>query len=196
MKKNSILIFALFFISINLFSQKNKKFIDTGSVKNQFDYLIEKSNRFQDYKVVKINWLNKLKLNVIDSISASKKEISSTYKTINSQKSKIDSLNITLSNSGNTITDLNTIIQSISFLGIQFNKGFFKTMMISIIGTLAIILLFFITQFKRSNTITSNTKLTLKEVEEEYEDYRKKALEREQKVMRRLQDELNKQKKE
>tara|TARA_R110001583_G_scaffold4351_4_gene25261 strand:+ start:20518 stop:21108 length:591 start_codon:yes stop_codon:yes gene_type:complete len=196
MKKNSILIFALFFISINLFSQKNKKFIDTGSVKNQFDYLIEKSNRFQDYKVVKINWLNKLKLNVIDSISASKKEISSTYKTINSQKSKIDSLNMTLSNSGNTITDLNTKIQSISFLGIQFNKGFFKTMMISIIGTLAIILLFFITQFKRSNTITSNTKLTLKEVEEEYEDYRKKALEREQKVMRRLQDELNKQKKE
>ena len=196
MKKKSIFIFALFFVTINFFSQVNKKFIDTGSVKNQFNYLIEKSNRFQDYKVVKINWLNELKSNVIDSLSASKKEILSSYKTINSQKNKIDSLNMTLSNSGNTITDLNTKIQSISFLGIQFNKGFFKTMMISIIGTLAIILLFFITKFKRSNTITSNTKLALKEVEEEYEDHRKKALEREQKVMRRLQDELNKQKKE
>lgn len=196
MKKNSILILALFFVTINLFSQVNKKFIDTGSVKNQFNYLIEKSNRFQDYKVVKINWLNELKSNVIDSLSASKKEILSSYKTINSQKNKIDSLNMTLNNSGNTITDLNTKIQSISFLGIQFNKGFFKTMMISIIGVLAVILLFFITKFKQSNSITSNTKLALKEIEEEYEDHRKKALAREQKVMRRLQDELNKQKKE
>ncbi len=34
----------------------------------------------------------------------------------------------------------------------------------------------------------------LAETEEEFEDHRKRALEREQKVMRRLQDELNKQK--
>ena len=50
--------------------------------------------------------------------------------------------------------------------------------------------------------ITYNTRLLIfdpiadkKEVEEEYDEHRKKALEREQKVRRQLQDEINKQKK-
>ena len=54
----------------------------------------------------------------------------------------------------------------------------------------------FISKFKQSNSITIQTKETLKEVEEEFENHRKTALEREQKVRRQLQDELNKQKKE
>mgnify|MGYP000848115552 CR=1 FL=1 len=74
-------------------------------------------------------------------------------------------------------------------------EGLFKTIMLSIIGGLVLFLLFFISKFKQSISITKQTKSNLKEVEDEYEEHRKKALEREQKVMRRLQDELNKQKK-
>ena len=67
--------------------------------------------------------------------------------------------------------------------------------MFLIIGTLTVLLMIFITKFKRSNSVTIQTKLTLKEVETEFEEHRKIALEREQKVRRQLQDELNKQKK-
>lgn len=193
MIKNLILIVSLFFVTIS-FSQATIKFIDTGSVSNQFDYLINKSYKYKEYKNVKTNWLHKIKANVADSLSASKNEILSSYKIINSQKNRIDSLKLSLNNSGNTIVELNTKIQRISFLGIQFKKGLFKTIMLIVIGTLALFLFFFITKFKQSNSITTQTKVTLKEVEEEFEIHRKKALEREQKVMRRLQDELNKQK--
>lgn len=195
MNKTKFLIISLLLISSATFGQANVKFIDTGSVKNQFDYLITKSYKYKDFKNVKTTWLYKIKANVADSLTASKKEILSSYKTINSQKRTIDSLKLTLNSSGDTITNLNSQIESISFIGIQFKKETFKTIMLSIIGVLAALLLLFITKFKSSNSITTQTKLNLKEVEDEYEDHRKRALEREQKVMRRLQDELNKQKK-
>lgn len=196
MSKNLILLVAVLFITTATFSQANKKFIDTGSVNNQFDYLMDKSNLYQDYKVVKVNWLRKLKLNVIDSLSGSKKEILSSYTTINSQIKTIDSLKASLVNLEHNIETLTTEKQSISLFGIQLGKSFFKTLLFSIIGVLAILLAFFITKFKQSNSITIQTKEALKEIEEEFDSYRKKALEREQKVMRKLQDELNKQKKE
>ena len=68
--------------------------------------------------------------------------------------------------------------------------------MFSIIGALIVFLAIFIGRFKQSNSITKDIKNRLKETEEEFDNHRKVALEREQKVRRQLQDELNKQKKE
>jgi hypothetical protein len=196
MKIKQLLLISIFLITSSLFSQSNKKYIDTGSVNNQFDYLINKSYEYKNYKSVNINWLHKLKSNVNDSLSTSKKEILSNYTIINTQRNTIDNLKASLKISESNINNLTTEKQSITLLGVQFKKGVFKTILFLIIGILGFLLLFFITKFKQSNSITSQTKLALKEVEEEFEVHRKIALEREQKVMRKLQDELNKQKKE
>jgi len=195
MSKYLILIITLLFITTTTFSQSTKKFIDTGSVKNQFDYVINESNSYQDFKVIKSNWLLKLKSNVTDSLLASKKDILTYSETKNSQQKIIDSLKTALTNSQTTINSLNEEKQSISFFGIPFEKSVFKTLLFLIIIGLAILLGFFITKFKQSNSITIQTKLLLKDLEEEFEIHRKNALEREQKAMRKLQDELNKQKK-
>jgi len=195
MKKQLAVLILIILISRNGFSQANKKFIDTGSVKNQFDYLIKKSNRYQNYKVVQYNWLRKLKLNVADTLVENQKEILGNYKIINTQKATIDSLQAIIKNSNETIQTLTTEKQSISFLGIQINKATFKSILFFIIGALAILLVFFISKFKQSNSITQHTKEALKELEDEYNEHRTRALEREQKVMRKLQDELNKNKK-
>jgi hypothetical protein len=64
----------------------------------------------------------------------------------------------------------------------------------SIIAGLFAFLLLFIYKFKGSNSSTREAKLRLDEVETEFEDHRRNALEREQKVRRQLQDELNKHK--
>lgn len=196
MGKIAFTAMAVFFITANIFSQSTKKFIDTGSVKNQFEYLIDESNSYQDYKVVKAIWLSKLKSNVIDSLSDSKKKVSDNYGIMNSQKKLIDSLKIKLADSKTAIANLNAEKESISFIGIQFEKSVFKTLMFVIIGILIILLLFFVTKFRQSNSITQQTRLSLKEAESEFETYKTKALEREQRAMRRLQDELNKNKKE
>lgn len=194
MKNKILLLITLLTVSIS-FSQTVKKFTDTGSVSNQFDNLIKNSNRYQEYKVVNKSWLLKLKSNVTDSISANQKEISDANRLINSQKKSIDSLKLAIHTSETSISNLQGEIQSISLFGLQINKSAFKTIMFSIIIVLALLLLFFISRFKQSNSITKQTKLDLKELDEEFEQHRKKALEREQKVRRQLQDELNKQKK-
>ena len=74
-------------------------------------------------------------------------------------------------------------------------KSIYKSLTYSLILIFIGLFLFYFFKFKQSNVQTKEAKLTLKEVEEEYDEHRKKALEREQKIMRKLQDELNKQKK-
>jgi len=196
MNKIALTVLAGLFITTNIFSQSTKKFIDTGSVKNQFEYLVDESNNYQDYKVIKASWLLKLKSNIIDSLSASKKKISENSGIVNSQKQLIDSLNTKLASTETVISELKSEKESISLFGIQFEKTTFKTLIFLIIVGLIGGLLYFITKFKQSNIITTQSKLALKQAEEEFAIYKEKALEREQKAMRRLQDELNKHKKE
>jgi len=80
------------------------------------------------------------------------------------------------------------------FLGVQTTKATYSIVMWSFVVLLLSFLGFFIFKFNQSNTITKEAKGNLKELELEFEEHRRKALEREQKVMRKLQDELNKKK--
>lgn len=196
MNIKNITLILLFLVSSSSFSQATKKFIDSGAINEQFDNLYQNSNNYQDYKVVRKNWLIKLKSNVADSLSISRSDLLKSFQTVKKQQTTIDSLQSVLSTSNETISKLNNQTESISFLGIAFKKGLFKSVFISIISVLALLLMFFIVKSKRSYSLINEVKLNLKETEEEYENHRKTALEREQKVRRQLQDELNKQKKE
>jgi len=195
MSKLAFMVMAVLFITSNIYSQTTTKLKDTVSVKSQFEYLMDNSNTLQDYKVVRTAWLQKLKSNVLDSLSASKKRIFDNSSTMSSQNIVIDSLNIKLAAAETTISNLIAEKESISLFGIQFDKSVFKTLFFLIVISLLGALLFFITKFKQSNSITTQCKLSLKQAEEEFAIYKEKALEREQKAMRRLQDELNKNKK-
>jgi len=73
------------------------------------------------------------------------------------------------------------------------NKGTYQTTMWVIILALVLILLFFIYKFKNSNVLTKEARKNLAENEAEFEEYRKTALEKQQKLGRMLQDEKNKQ---
>jgi septal ring factor EnvC (AmiA/AmiB activator) len=81
-----------------------------------------------------------------------------------------------------------------ALFGMQMSKGGYNALMLIIIAGLLALLLLFIFKFKNSNSVTKQAKKTLLETEDEYEEYRRNSLEREQKVRRQLQDEINKQK--
>ena len=51
---------------------------------------------------------------------------------------------------------------------------------------------YFIFKFLRSNVLTKEAKNNLIDVEQEFEQHRKNTLQREQKLRRQLQDEINK----
>lgn len=196
MFKLKYLIIAILLTTTFTYSQSTQKFIDTGSVKNQFDYLInESTNYYQEQKVVKNQWLVKLKKNVSDTISKNKNTIDIHKNNLLNQQKEIDSLKTRLSEIEAINESLSTEQQQISFLGITMNKPLYKSVTYGLILIFLGLFAFFFMKFKQSNTITKEAKLSLKEVEEEFEEHRTKSLEREQKVMRKLQDELNKHKK-
>ena len=84
-------------------------------------------------------------------------------------------------------------VDNISLFGLLLNKTTYNSILWGLIGVLLISLLFFIYKFKNSNVLTNEAKASLVDVEQEFEQFRKKTLEKEQKLRRQLQDEINKQ---
>ncbi|WP_046745395.1 tRNA (guanine-N1)-methyltransferase [Kordia zhangzhouensis] len=165
-----------------------------GPIDEQFEFILENSNKYQDYKVVKRDWIEKLQKNVADSIQSINKEFNEEVAKVAAQQSEIEQLKTDLASIQQKMEDLNTEKDSISLLGIQLSKGSYQTLMWGIIGVLLLLWLFFTYKFKTSNTITKEAKAKLAETEYEFEEHRKRALEREQQVRRKLQDEINKNK--
>lgn len=196
MQRIHLLTFTLFLNSIFLVAQETpqKPNIVHGNIPEKFDYVITESNNYQEYKVVKKNWLYTLKKQVTDSILVQKNEIISLHKTIVSQQEKNNSLSNKITALNNTITQINTDKENINFVGTDVKKASFKNIFWGISSVLTLLLIFFAYRFNNSNRITKETKAQLADIEKEFENHRRAALEREQKVMRKLQDELNKNK--
>lgn len=163
-----------------------------NTIPQQFEDLLESSNNYQDYKVVKLNSLIKLKSNTADSISGYKVQIADLQSQINSQQDEIKTLNNTLEETKTTLGETRAEKDSIYFLGMPMSKGGYMGMMWGIVAILTMALLFFIFRFKGSNAHTQEARKKLGDLEVEYDEYRKKALEKEQKMGRLLQDERNK----
>ncbi|GGW65128.1 hypothetical protein DFQ11_1028 [Winogradskyella epiphytica] len=196
-KVSLILLVTLSFQNINAqteVEQEEKLSLNSGTIDNQFEFVIRRSNSWQDYKTVKKSWLYTLKAHTLDSLKAVHKDLSDTQAIVNSQTAEIESLKEKLSSTESTLNATNEEKDNISLFGILMSKANYKVLMWSIIGGLFALLLVFIYKFKGSNSATREAKLKLDEVETEFEEHRRNALEREQKVRRQLQDELNKQK--
>ncbi len=172
----------------------SKLSLTEGNIDNQFEFVIQRSNNYQEYKVVKKNWLYTLKKNTLDSLARVEKELAEAINLTKTQNTEIASLKGELQESNDHVSTLTNERDSISFFGVLIDKTTYKATMWGIVGLLAVVLFFFIYKFKNSNAVTHSARKALSELEQEYEDHRKKALEREQKVRRQLQDEINKQK--
>lgn len=198
MKYLNILLFLTFTsFSLSLRAQEKaseKLSLNSGTINNQFEYVIQKSNNYKDYKVIKKAWLYTLKSNTLDSLKAIHEELSKTQQTVENQAIEITDLKDNLAKTQITLDQTNEEKDNMSLFGMQMSKGGYNTLMWSIIGALLALLLLFIYKFKNSNAITKQAKQALADTEKEFEEHRRIALEREQKVRRQLQDEINKHK--
>ena len=190
-------LFILFLItSFSAISQEDIK--EDNSIEGQFDRIYRTSTTFRPpgtgkkYKVIDLVKYQSLKTNILDSIKNSKKIISEKENLLTSERSNLQKLNASLNK---TKVKLDAALQkenTISLLGVQLDKVTYNLILWFIIITLAICLSFFVFKFTRSNVLTKTAQENLTSVEEEFEDHRKKSIEREQKLRRQLQDEINK----
>lgn len=189
-KQLYVLAISLLFFSVTI--QAQEEAAPDTSIESQFNALLEKANSYKEFKVIKKVRLAAFKADVLDSLKDVRTNLSSTEQKVKDLQGEINSLKSNLATTNGNLDLVNQEKDSIEFFGNQMNKSGYKTIMWSIIGGLLALLLFFIFKFQRSNSITSETKNNLAETQNELESHKKRSLEKEQKLMRRLQDELNK----
>lgn len=198
--KTLVLITLVFSQSVVAQTQEEEQLsLDKGPIEDQFEYIFQKSGNFkgtngQKYEAVKYISLLKLKANTIDSLNSLKTTLENSVVKVLAQQNEINDLKEQLEKIQSTLTATNAEKDSMSLFGMQMSKGGYKILLWSIIGGLLVLTLFFLFRFNSSNSATRTGKLKLKEVEDEFEEHRRVALEREQKVRRQLQDEINKNK--
>ncbi|MBT9188508.1 MULTISPECIES: tRNA (guanine-N1)-methyltransferase [Zobellia] len=173
--------------------------LDKGPIDSQFEYIFTKSGNYRadgkKYEVVRTISLDKLRQNVLDTLKGYNKRAAELKATIGGHESTIGSLNKKLEETTNNLVAVTEEKDSMSFLGIMVSKSTYNGILWTVIASLLALLLFFIYRFRNSNILTQEAKTNLAELETEYEDHRRRALEREQKISRQLQDEINKYKK-
>lgn len=170
------------------------KEVKDTSINGQFETLYKKSNNYQDYKVVLRTSIITLKKNAVDSLNALKSTITENQNLITEQKKQIDILNNNLEATKTTLNTVNEEKDAIKFFGFPLIKDTYKFIMWGIVAALLALLLFFIYKFQSSMKGTKEAISNLNTLETEFEDHRRRALEREQIINRKLQDEINKHK--
>jgi len=194
-QKTLFIILFSFAIAINAQEKETEQTTTSGTIENQFDYLINKSNKYKNYKVVKRESLFQLKKAVNDSLNLVKKDLKSTKIVLKEKEIEITTLTNSLSQTKKVVVELNNQKDSINFFGMLISKPVYNTTLWTIIGVFFAALLFFIFKFNNSNTTTKEINNKFLELEKEYEDHRQRSLEREQQIRRKLQEKLNKHKK-
>ena len=185
-----ILLSAIFFIQGNLFAQDTP--LEEGSIPEQFDYAIEESSIYEEYRVVPLAWLNKIKSNMVDSLANFNAQIEARENRIDSLQKEIEKLNQELEAMEEARDKAITSKNSISFLGNEIPKTRYNSIMWGLVAVLAVAGLFIFFMFKRSQIVTRQIRERHEELQKEYDAHKKRALEKEKTMARQHLNELNK----
>jgi hypothetical protein len=173
--------------------------LDKGSIDTQFTSLLTNSSQYEYngvlYKGIKIGHLTILKANINDTLKTLQKKLLANQQTIVSKNYIIDSLNKELGNTNEMYLTTKKEKNSLRFLGITFSKTAYNSLLWTVIFGLLFLLVIIILFYRRNNSVTIQTKKDLEELKKDYENHRKRSLEREEKLARQHLDELNKYKK-
>lgn len=161
---------------------------------SQFDAVFQKSNNFQEYKVVKRDELEMLKRSSLDSVASLKIKIEESQKELQNQNQLTNQIKDSLKVKSEELQKLLLAQDSISFLGKPISKSNYSLLMWSIVLILVVLLTVYVFRFSNAKRVSNDAVEHYTKLESEFESYKQKALEKEQKLGRQLQDEINKHK--
>lgn len=189
---NKILFFSFFSVALTGTSLAQDTNSGLNPVEEDFTNLIEKSNDYQGYKVIDYNELITLKNKTGQYFSTLNEDIIAQKNTIDQQQDQINQLEKDLEATKLDLERVNADKDVITFLGMPFSKGGYMAFMWGIVAILVLALLFFIFRYKQSHAHTVEARNKLQSTEKEFDVFREKSLEKEQRLGRLLQDERNK----
>ncbi len=190
---NKLYIVAAFVIaSVFQMNAQNDSLQTETPIQDEFSALIKESNNYQGYKVVDYDKLIELRNTTRNYITELKEEIIVHKNTVDQQNDEIQKLKSELESTQEDLKRVSEEKDALMFLGMPFSKSGYKSMMWGIVAALVVILLIVFFRYKSSHAATKDAQQKLHETEKEFDAYRTKALEKEQRLGRMLQDERNK----
>jgi len=190
------ILIAVFSIG-NVFGQSAtrvppKGSLTSGTIDSQFVYLYAISRTQNGIEHVRIPNLEQIRKNVADTILALTREITDLKTREGNEQAAMAAISDSLVLVRGELQTAQQEKDSFSFIGISLQKSTYSLIMWGIVLLLAIALATFIYRFNQSHVVTRDTRKAITDLQDEFDQHRKKALEKEQKLKRQLQDEINK----
>ena len=157
-----------------------------------FQQLIDRSGAWQNFKMLDRGKLAAFQRSMTDSINGVRSQLVAEKQKVKENEATIKELNDKITEIQAALDQTKDQKDSVNFFGLLISKSLYNTIMWGIVLALASLLVLYIYKFSNGNVVTKKSINDLNELQEEYENYRKAAIEREQKVRRQLQDEINK----
>ena len=188
--KNSNFIITVFllFISSAVFSQSEDP---NQTLRQQFQDMLESSESYTEYKVIKRTNLSEYSRAVQDTLANNRNQISGLNNEVADLKSQVNQLSTRITDLESQLEESEALRESLVFLGIPLHKATYHLIVWILISGLVVFGVFAYTSFMRSNKVTSKTRKEIKELELEYEEHKKKSHEKQIKMGRELQTERN-----
>jgi len=162
------------------------------SVDERYKIMKDKSQTFKDYKVIKEYVLDGFWKITLDTLANKQKSLDEAKVQITELRRKLGISDSAYVAKENSMEDLVFAGSHITVIGIPFNKGAFITIVgITLLGLLLMVILI-AARLKMLNSSVKERNDTVSAISREYEEYKHKAMEKQIKLSRELQDERNK----
>lgn len=161
------------------------------TLKDRFQIMKAKSQTYQNYKVIKETVLDGVWRIVQDSLQGKQQTINQANQQIASLKAEVKKVEDTMKQKEASVQGIVHDSTHINVIGIEFSKGLFLTITGILLAALVGALVFVLARMKVLDKSIKEKSLTINLVSSEYDEYKKKAMEKQTKLSRELQDERN-----
>jgi F0F1-type ATP synthase membrane subunit b/b' len=158
----------------------------------RFQLLKSKSQNYKEYKVIRENVLDNFWKIVRDSVAAKEKAIQARDQNIKKLNTDLSATQANLKQKEESMAEIVHDSTHISVLGIEFSKGVFLTIVAVIIGVLVLLALLMSGRLKMVHSSMKERADAFNSLSNEFEEYKRKAMEKQTKLSRELQNERNK----
>jgi DNA repair exonuclease SbcCD ATPase subunit len=177
------------------------------SLQQQFNSMKFRSSSYQefnhDYKVVRVDHLDRFWKNVQDSLKGREQSIRQAGKNtekalvqarqdLQAQQAEVKALKLDNQQKEQAIQKTSHDVASLSVFGLDMNKQLYVILSWVVILGLGILAGVFVYLYKKSKVVTDQKIHAFEEISQEYKEHKQNAREREIKIKRELQTEANK----
>ncbi|CAN5429543.1 hypothetical protein BH10BAC4_BH10BAC4_16240 [soil metagenome] len=192
MKYMALLVCLLAFESIIAQPASQEALDEKSTLRERFQIMKAKSQTYGDYKVVKEFVLDGVWKMTNDSINTAKARFSEARTRIVALETELKNTQLVLQEKEASVQEIEYAGTHISVLGIPFEKSVFVTIVSIIIAGLIVLLALLSGKLKLMYSSVKEKIDLINTTVNEFEDYKRKALDRQTKLSRELQNERNK----